>query len=164
MLYFPKLSKFPRNGKRKNCKQEIHSLRRAWNGDNVCLRLGERGKRYKNSQNSLPVWAFACLNRLSPSLKVCRLLSVLNLFRLRSVPDRPHRTSKKQKKVKHCFFAFTMKSKYLFFFCFLLAAFEAGGNRPQPQGLRASKSRKALMLGVKPGGVPSGFKRSKRFL
>ena len=42
--------------------------------------------------------------------------------------------------------------------------FEAGGNRPQPQGLRASKSRKALMLGIKTGGVPLGFKRCKRFL
>ena len=50
------------------------------------------------------------------------------------------------------------------FYGFFLAAFEAGGNRPQPKGLRASKSRKALMLGVKPGGVPLGFKRSKRFL
>ena len=46
----------------------------------------------------------------------------------------------------------------------MLAAFEAGGNRPQPQGLRASKSRKVLMLGVKPDGVPLGFKRCKRFL
>ncbi|MFW5583672.1 MAG: hypothetical protein ACOCM7_00465 [Bacteroidales bacterium] len=46
---------------------------------------------------------------------------------------------------------------------FFLAAFEAGGNRPQPKGLRASKSRKALMLGVKTGGVPLGFKRSKMF-
>ena len=47
---------------------------------------------------------------------------------------------------------------------FFLAAFEAGGNRPQPQGLRTSISRKALMLGVKTGGVPLGFKRGKRFL
>ena len=47
---------------------------------------------------------------------------------------------------------------------FYLAALEAGGHRPQPQGLRASKSRKALMLGVKTGGVPLGFKRSKMFL
>ena len=47
---------------------------------------------------------------------------------------------------------------------FYLAAFEAGGHRPQPQGLRESKSRKALMLGVKTGGVPLGFKRSKMFL
>ncbi|MDD6498972.1 MAG: hypothetical protein PUF44_02560, partial [Bacteroidales bacterium] len=50
------------------------------------------------------------------------------------------------------------------FFCFLLAAFEAGGNRPQPQGLRASVSREAHRLGVKTGGVPLGFKRCKRFL
>ena len=40
---------------------------------------------------------------------------------------------------------------------FFLAAFEAGGNRPQPQGLRASKSREALMLGVKTGGVALGI-------
>ena len=46
---------------------------------------------------------------------------------------------------------------------FFLAAFEAGGNRPQPQGLRTSISRKALILGVKTGGVPLGFKRSKMF-
>ena len=39
------------------------------------------------------------------------------------------------------------------FYGFSLAAFEAGGHRPQPQGLRTSKSRKALMLGVKTGGV-----------
>ena len=39
----------------------------------------------------------------------------------------------------------------------------AGENRPQPQGLRASKSRKPLMLGVKTDGVPLGFKRGKRF-
>ena len=49
------------------------------------------------------------------------------------------------------------------FFCFLLASFEAGGNRPQPQGLRTSVSREAHRLGVKTGGVPSGFKRRKRF-
>ena len=46
---------------------------------------------------------------------------------------------------------------------FFLAAFEAGGNRPQPQGLRASVSREAHRLGVKTGGVPLGFKRSKMF-
>ena len=42
---------------------------------------------------------------------------------------------------------------------FFLAAFEAGGNRPQPQGLRASASRyyiKARRLGIKPGGVANG--------
>ena len=42
---------------------------------------------------------------------------------------------------------------------FFLAAFEAGGNRPQPQGLRASASRyyiKARRLGIKPGGVAHG--------
>ena len=49
-------------------------------------------------------------------------------------------------------------------FCFLLAAFEAGGHRPQPQGLRESVSREAHRLGVKTGGVPLGFKRRKRFL
>ena len=47
--------------------------------------------------------------------------------------------------------------------CFFLAAFEAGGHRPQPQGLRASASRKGRRLGVKTGGVPLGFKRSKMF-
>ena len=36
---------------------------------------------------------------------------------------------------------------------FFLAAFEAGGHRPQPQGLRASESQKAFRLGVKTGGV-----------
>ncbi|MDY5451471.1 MAG: hypothetical protein SPG28_01050 [Alloprevotella sp.] len=72
--------------------------------------------------------------------------------------------SRKYVKVKHFFFAFAIKSKRPLFSVFLLAAFEAGGNRPQSQGLRASKSRKALMLGVKTGGVPLGFKRSKRFL
>ena len=46
---------------------------------------------------------------------------------------------------------------------FFLAAFEAGGHRPQPKGLRASESRKAFKLDVKTGGVPLGFKRSKRF-
>ncbi|MGN1242555.1 MAG: hypothetical protein ACI4T7_08770, partial [Alloprevotella sp.] len=46
---------------------------------------------------------------------------------------------------------------------FSLAAFEAGGHRPQPKGLRASVSREAHRLGIKPGGVPLGFKRSKRF-
>ncbi|MGM9693006.1 MAG: hypothetical protein ACI3X6_07315, partial [Alloprevotella sp.] len=83
--------------------------------------------------------------------------------RLRSVPARPHRTSKKQEKVKYFFFTIYSKKQTSTFSCFLLAAFEAGGNRPQPQGLRASKSRKALMLGIKTGGVPLGFKRSKRF-
>ena len=42
---------------------------------------------------------------------------------------------------------------------FFLAAFEAGGNRPQPQGLRASASRyyiKARRLGIKPGGAAHG--------
>ncbi|MFW5592425.1 MAG: hypothetical protein ACOCNP_03895 [Bacteroidales bacterium] len=47
---------------------------------------------------------------------------------------------------------------------FFLAAFEAGGHRPQPKGLRASESRKAFKLDVKTGGVPLGFKRSKMFL
>ena len=42
-------------------------------------------------------------------------------------------------------------------FCFLLASFEAVGHRPQPQGLRTSKSREALMLGVKTGGVALGI-------
>ena len=44
-----------------------------------------------------------------------------------------------------------------------LRRLKRAGIRPQPQGLRASKSRKALMLGVKTGGVPLGFKRRKRF-
>ena len=35
--------------------------------------------------------------------------------------------------------------------------FEAGGNRPQPQGLKASKSREAFRLGVKTGGVALGL-------
>ena len=64
------------------------------------------------------------------------------------------------------------------FFCFLLAAFEAGGHRPQPLGLRTSEmackrvqssllelpsaadiiqSREAFRLGVKPGGVALGL-------
>ena len=47
---------------------------------------------------------------------------------------------------------------------FYLAAFEAGGHRPQPQGLRASVSREAHRLGIKTGGVPLGFKQSKMFL
>ncbi|MFW5576475.1 MAG: hypothetical protein ACOCNN_06155, partial [Bacteroidales bacterium] len=101
------------------------------------------------------------------------------------VPARPHRTSKKQTifvqasaielahiaersrkyvKVKHFFFAFAIKSNCLLFSVFLLASFEAGGHRPQPLGLRASESREAFRLGVKPCGVPLGFKRSKRFL
>ena len=42
------------------------------------------------------------------------------------------------------------------FSCFLLAAFEAGGHRPQPLGLRTSESREAFRLGVKPGGVAQG--------
>ena len=46
----------------------------------------------------------------------------------------------------------------------MLAAFEAGGNRPQSQGLRASVSREAHRLGIKTCGVPLGFKRCKRFL
>ena len=36
---------------------------------------------------------------------------------------------------------------------FFLAAFEAGGHRPQPQGLKTSISRKAFRLGIKTGGV-----------
>ena len=40
---------------------------------------------------------------------------------------------------------------------FSLAMFEAGGNRPQPQGLKASKSREAFRLGVKTGGVALGL-------
>ena len=39
MLYFPKLSKFPKKQKRKNCKRQNHALRRKEKGDNVCLRL-----------------------------------------------------------------------------------------------------------------------------
>ena len=35
--------------------------------------------------------------------------------------------------------------------------FEAGGHRPQPQGLRASVSREAHRLGVKTGGVALGL-------
>ncbi|MFW5589266.1 MAG: hypothetical protein ACOCNQ_04780, partial [Bacteroidales bacterium] len=46
VLYFPKLSKFPKKQKRKNCKLENHSLRRAWKGDNVCLQLGKWGRVY----------------------------------------------------------------------------------------------------------------------
>ena len=42
--------------------------------------------------------------------------------------------------------------------------FEAGGHGAQPKGLRVSVSREAHRLGVKTGGVPLGFKRSKRFL
>ena len=53
---------------------------------------------------------------------------------------------------------------HVFLMVFSLHRLKRAGIRPQPQGLRASKSRKALMLGVKPGGVPLGFKRSKRFL
>ena len=52
---------------------------------------------------------------------------------------------------------------HVFLMVFFLALFEAGGHRPQPQGLRASESRKAFRLGVKTYGVPLGFKRSKGF-
>ncbi|MFW5593293.1 MAG: hypothetical protein ACOCNP_08380, partial [Bacteroidales bacterium] len=54
---------------------------------------------------------------------------------------RPHRTSKKQKKVKHFVLMVYGKKQMSTFFCFLLAALEAGGNRPQPQELRAGVSR-----------------------
>ncbi|MFW5583345.1 MAG: hypothetical protein ACOCNU_07150, partial [Bacteroidales bacterium] len=36
---------------------------------------------------------------------------------------------------------------------FSLASFEAGGNRPQPLGLKTSENREVFMLGVKTGGV-----------
>ena len=52
----------------------------------------------------------------------------------------------------------------LYFFLFFACPVWVGGNRPQPQGLRASVSREAHRLGVKTGGVPLGFKRRKRFL
>ena len=47
---------------------------------------------------------------------------------------------------------------HVFLMVFFLALFEAGGHRPQPQGLRAGESRKAFRLGVKTYGVPLGFK------
>ena len=65
MLYFPKLSKFPRNRKRKNCKRENHSLRKAWKGDNVCLQLGKWAEGlYVPERHYVTgyVWQYACGN------------------------------------------------------------------------------------------------------
>ena len=45
---------------------------------------------------------------------------VLSPLRLRSVPDRPHRTSKKQKKVKHFVFIVYVKSRCPLFSVFCL--------------------------------------------
>ena len=50
------------------------------------------------------------------------------------------------------------------FFCFLLASFEAGGHRPQPQVLRSSESREAFRLGVKTGGVALGLQTRQAVL
>ena len=55
------------------------------------------------------------------------------------------------------------KEKCFTFFCFLLASFEAGGHRPQPQVLRASESREAFRLGVKTGGVALGIQTKQAF-
>ena len=58
----------------------------------------------------------------------------------------------------------TEKSGRLLFHVFCLRRLKRAGIRPQPQGLRASKSRKALMLGVKTGGVPLGLQTRQAVL
>ena len=64
----------------------------------------------KNHQNRLScVGLTARLIGKTSSLKAERLSLALFPIRLRSVPARPHRTSKKQKKVKHIFFTITAK-------------------------------------------------------
>ena len=76
-----------------------------------------------------------------------------------AVGSRPP-TQDKQKTGKRRCSLFAVNSKEenaLLFSVFLFASFEAVGHRPQPQGLRTSKSREALMLGVKTGGVALGI-------
>ena len=92
-----------------------------------------------------------------PRAKKQSFYLVLSPLRLRSVSARPTqnkgKTMKNPSPMKKCRSYFDDIKVSRVFPCFFLAAFEAGGHRPQPQGLRASKSRKALMLGVKAGGV-----------
>ncbi|MCI6486232.1 MAG: hypothetical protein MSA20_08325, partial [Bacteroidales bacterium] len=58
------------------------------------------------------------------------------------VGSRPPTPDKqKTEKSKALLLCFYNKKKLSTFFCFLLAKFEAGGNRPQTQELRTSVSR-----------------------
>ena len=82
----------------------------------------------------------ARLNVQNPSQKVelsPRVLSVKAAVGFRP----PTQDKQKTEKSGQLLFIVKSKNECFTFFCFLLAAFEAGGNRPQPQGIRASVSR-----------------------
>ena len=102
-----------------------------------------------------------------PRAKKQSFYLVLSPLRLRSVSARPTqnkgKTMKNPSPMKKCRSYFDDIKVSRVFPCFFLAAFEAGGHRPQPHGLKASASRKGRRLAFKTGGVPLGFKRSKMF-
>ncbi|MCI6486437.1 MAG: hypothetical protein MSA20_09380, partial [Bacteroidales bacterium] len=70
------------------------------------------------------------------------MLSSRDLSAKAAVGSRPPTQDKKKtEKIKALLLCFYNKKKFSTFFCFLLAKFDAGGNRPQTQELRTSVSR-----------------------
>ena len=97
------------------------------------------------------MWACGLPYRISPKSENLRF-SPCVLSAKAAVGSRPPHTEQGKNREKPILNGQQIKVSRVFN-GFYLAAFEAGGHRPQTLGLKTSISRKAFRLGIKTGGV-----------